>query len=316
MKGRLIIWVLPLVISACSYGDSTANKEQQFTSNLTEQERACVEDRLLAGWELKLADLNNDLSPEEEIAVGMATALCRSNANNRPAQAPNDNEKPQVSEELLQAPSNFDSTDAPPGNDPVLDGYWQECGLGDAKACDNLFYSAPHGSDYEQFAFSCGGRRNMDCSLLLGVDQPDGELSPLTPPPGDDEKLDELWTNCSEGSTSSCGELRLIATSGSLYSQFGTSCGARGTTYCTLILEYDGEPPSLNDLSPNTNPPGEDQLLDQLWELCANQDARSCKDLAKYGPADSIYIRFGISCGGRSVAPCARLFADLAAQSP
>ena len=311
MKGRFTLWILPLLISSCSYGTDSSDEAQRFVSNLSEQERACVNDRLLTGWELRLTDLNNDLSPDEEIAVDMATELCRLNANNPPAQVPHDNEKPQVPEELLQAPSSFNATDAPPGEDPLLDEYWRECGLGDAKACDNLFYSAPRGSDYEQFAFSCGGRRNMDCSLLLGVDQPDGELNPLTPPPGDDEELDTLWAKCSDGSTSSCGELRLIAPSGSLYSQFGTSCGARGTTYCTLILEYDGEPPSLNDLNPSMAPPGEDELLDQLWGLCGNQDARSCKDLAKYGPANSIYIKFGVSCGGRSVAPCARLFADL-----
>ncbi len=316
MGGRLIIWLLPLLVSSCSYGTNTSNEGQQFTSSLTEQERACVQDRLLTGWELNLTNLTNDLSPDEEIAVDMATELCRLTPSDQPTRLQTDNEKPQVPEELLQAPSAFDPTDAPPGKDSLLDEYWRECGLGDAKACDNLFYSAPRGSDYEQFAFSCGGRRNMDCSLLLGIDQPNGDLSPLTPPPGEDEELDKLWANCADGSTSSCGELRLTATSGSLYSQFGTSCGARGTTYCTLILEYDGEPPSLNELKPSMEPPGEDELLDQLWVLCGNQDARSCKDLAKYGPADSVYIKFGISCGGRSVAPCARLFADLTSDSP
>ena len=64
------------------------------------------------------------------------------------------------------------------------------------------------------------------------------------------------------------------------------------------------------------DPPGQDELLDQLWELCGGQDARACKDLAKHGPADSVYVKFGISCGGRSVAPCARLFADLQPAHP
>lgn len=310
MKGRLFIWVFPLFMSSCSYGANPSDPGQQFTSNLTEQQRTCIEDRLLTGWDLKLADLRSDLSPDEEIAVDMVTELCQLNPSDQPNPTPTDYDKPQVSEELLQAPSFYDSTDPPPGENPLLDRYWSECGLGDAKACDNLFYSAPRGSEYEQFAFSCGGRRNMDCSLLLGIDQPNGDLSPLTPPPGEDQELDKLWVKCSEGSTLSCGELRLTATSGSLYSQFGTSCGARGTTYCTLILEYDGEPPSLNDLNPGMDPPGDDELLDRLWQLCGNQDARSCKDLSKYGPADSIYVKFGISCGGRSVAPCARLFAD------
>ena len=316
MKRRFTFWVFPLLAAACSYGTNTSGQVEQFTSDLSEQERACVEGRLLTGWDLNLTDLNGDLSPEEEIAVDTATELCRLTPNSSAALLPTDNEKPQVSEELLQAPSVFSPSDSPPGEDPLLDQYWLDCGLGKAKACDDLFYSAPRGSQYEQFAFSCGGRRNMDCSLLLGIDQPDGDLNPLTPPPGDDENLDQLWTRCSEGSTSACGELRLIAASGSLYSQFGTSCGARGTTYCTLILEYDGEPPSLDDLNATMDPPGQDELLDQLWELCGSQDARACKDLAKHGPADSVYVKFGISCGGRSVAPCARLFADLQPASP
>ena len=311
MKRCLTFVLLLLIVTSCSYGTNSSDHSEQLTSDLTEEERACVEDRLITGWELKLTDLKNDLTPDEEIAVDMATELCQSTANTPPAPPLADNENPQVSEELLRAPSIFSSNDPAPGEDPSLDQYWVECGLGNAKACDDLFYSAPPGSSYEQFVFSCGGRRNMDCSLLLGIDQPDGDLSPLTPAPGNDANFDELWIRCSEGSTSACGELRLTAPSGSLYSQFGTSCGARGTTYCTLILKYDGEPPSLDDLNPNMVPPGDDELLDQLWELCGHHDARACKDLAKHGPADSIYIKFGVSCGGRSVAPCARLFADL-----
>ncbi|MDP6863482.1 MAG: hypothetical protein QGH80_07350, partial [Acidimicrobiales bacterium] len=136
MKRCLTLWVFPLIAAACSYGTNTSSQTERFTSNLSDKERACVEDRLLMGWDLNLTDLNSDLSPDEEMAVDMATELCRLTANNSPVLPPTDNEKPQVSEELLQAPSMFSSTDAPPGEDPLLDQYWLECGLGDARACD------------------------------------------------------------------------------------------------------------------------------------------------------------------------------------
>ena len=304
-----------LAATSCSYSSSSDGQAPALTNNLTQQEQLCVEERLASGWELNLSNLQTDLSPEQEIAVDMAVELCRLDTSPSPTLPIFRNDQPQVSEELLEAPVTFDSEDSPPGTDSLLDNYWLQCGLGEAKACDDLFYLAPPGSDYEQFAFSCGGRRNMDCALLLGIEQPEGDLNPSTPAPGDDEDLDKWWKLCSEGSTAACGELRLIAPSGSLYAQFAATCGARGTSYCTLILEDDGEPPTLKDLSPNLSPPGDDEFLDQLWLLCSGTDARACKDLTKYGPTDSLYVQFGVSCGGRAVAPCARFFADLNSSS-
>ncbi|MDP7067931.1 MAG: hypothetical protein QF637_09945 [Acidimicrobiales bacterium] len=315
MKVWIVLVTVSLAAASCSYSTTSEGQATSLTKHLTEQERTCVQERLVSGWALQLSDLEVDLSPDEEIAVDMAMELCRMNTDTPAVDPAISNDQPQVSDELLEAPAVFDSNDNPPGEDPLLDDYWTQCGSGDARACDNLFYSAPPGSAYEQFAFSCGGRRNMDCSLLLGVEQPEGDLNPLTPPPGDDENLDQWWVLCSEGSTSACGELRLIAPSGSLYAQFATSCGARGTSYCTLILEDDGQPPTLNKFSPDLAPPGEDEFLDQLWLLCGAADSRACKDLSKYGPTDSIYVQFGVSCGGRAVAPCPRLFTDLSQSS-
>ena len=105
MKRCLTFWVFPLIAAACSYGTNTPDQAEQFTSDLTEKERACVEGRLLTGWDLNLTDLDSDLSPDEEIALDTATELCRLTANNPPVPLPTDNERPQVSEELLQAPS-------------------------------------------------------------------------------------------------------------------------------------------------------------------------------------------------------------------
>jgi hypothetical protein len=44
------------------------------------------------------------------------------------------------------------------GPDPVLNEYAQNCFDGDLQACDNLLYESPPLSDYEAYAWTCGGR--------------------------------------------------------------------------------------------------------------------------------------------------------------
>ena len=313
MKCRLALLMVLLFGVSCSYRSTSNDEMRQVTRDLNPSEERCVQDRLLKGWGLNLADFAVDLNPEEEIAIDMAIELCQLDPGGSTQEFLVSNDQPQVSDHLLASPKIFSPTDPAPGEDPLLDALWSECGAGDPISCDDLFYEAPRDSNYEQFAFSCGGRANMDCSLLLGIEQLEGALTSLTPPPGEDEDLDRWWAMCAEGSARACGELRLVAPSQSLYAQFGMSCGARGTSYCTLILNDDGEPPTLRSLTPDQTPPGQDELLDQLWELCGDRDARACKDLSKFAPINSLYMQFGISCGGRAVAPCPRLFADLKA---
>jgi S1-C subfamily serine protease len=43
------------------------------------------------------------------------------------------------------------------GDDPYLDGLWDDCAAGDMDGCDTLYYDAPIGSAYEEFGASCGG---------------------------------------------------------------------------------------------------------------------------------------------------------------
>jgi len=44
------------------------------------------------------------------------------------------------------------------GDDPALDALWEACEGGDGAACDDLFWEAPAGSEYEDFGYTCGGR--------------------------------------------------------------------------------------------------------------------------------------------------------------
>jgi hypothetical protein len=55
------------------------------------------------------------------------------------------------------------------GSDPALDALHQACADGSGGACDELFDQAPLGSEYEEFALSCGGRTSeMRCADVYG----------------------------------------------------------------------------------------------------------------------------------------------------
>jgi hypothetical protein len=79
------------------------------------------------------------------------------------------------------------------GDDPALDALWDACAFGDGVACDDLFHSAPLGSDYEQFGNSCGGRGyqpscagpDPTASSIPGAPSPTTTLPPPPPPAGD-----------------------------------------------------------------------------------------------------------------------------------
>ena len=44
------------------------------------------------------------------------------------------------------------------GTDPALDELARRCYTGDLQACDDLYLESPPLSDYEEYAFTCGGR--------------------------------------------------------------------------------------------------------------------------------------------------------------
>jgi hypothetical protein len=48
------------------------------------------------------------------------------------------------------------------GQDPALDDAAQSCFVGDLSACDDLGSASPPGSDYAQYAGTCGGRVEPD----------------------------------------------------------------------------------------------------------------------------------------------------------
>ena len=95
---------LLLAANSCSYSTASDSRAPSLANSLTQQQQLCVEERLASGWDLKLSDLERDLSPEQEIAVDMAIELCRLDTSSTPTVPSLRNEQPQVSEELLKAP--------------------------------------------------------------------------------------------------------------------------------------------------------------------------------------------------------------------
>lgn len=291
----------------------------------------CERMRLAAALDLEIGDLSLPLDPADEPLVDIARDICsldeRDSATQGNLQAsaetrqlrPTEARDATLPADLVRAPALLDPDDPPPGDEPALDELWIACGQGSASSCNALLYEAPAGSDYEAFAFSCGGRENLHCDVLLGDPSGGGlfavDFNAETPAPGNIVELDTWWEGCGDGSSRACAELVLAAPGGSAYASFGWTCGGRTTRDCATLLGHDGDPPALAGRSPQDSPPGDDDYLDLLWTRCGDLSAPACRDLATFGPPGSDYERFALSCGWRSVTPCDVLFADLSEQA-
>ena len=299
-----------VLLAACSSGRGGRSTVENLAieDDTTQAQIACILERVEAEFGVELDDLDSELSPEQELTVAIARDVCLldpDSEDDTPALGP---DATLVPASLTDAAERFDPTDRAPGEDEALDELWDACGSGEGLACDELFLLAPPGSDYEAFAFSCGGRENLQCTVLLGEEPIPEALTPNTPPPGEDSVRDPLWTRCAEGSAQACDQLLLTSPGGSDYYAFGNTCGGRAVGYCTRLLGDDGLPRILEALSPSDPPPGEDDLLDQLWVACGQRNAGACADLYSIARAGSLYERFAISCGGRAVKPCEAVF--------
>ncbi len=74
------------------------------------------------------------------------------------------------------------------------------------------------------------------------------------------------------------------------------------TTNCEVaagLLAEEGPPPEdlAFDLTPQIY--GDDPVLDQLWDACAEGVGQACDNLWAEAPIGSTYERFGVTCGER-----------------
>ncbi|WP_282944283.1 DUF4190 domain-containing protein [Cellulomonas endometrii] len=127
------------------------------------------------------------------------------------------------------------------GDDEALDALWDACESGDAAACDELYSSAPSGSDYEEFGATCGGLTDGTefCDTAEEA-VPEEETTSGAQTYGDDPALDALWDACEAGSGTACDDLYWQSESGSAYEEFGTTCGNRVEFAASCAAEIGG----------------------------------------------------------------------------
>lgn len=99
-----------------------------------------------------------------------------------PAPAPTPPPAPEPPVEEVEPPVEEVSEPMEYGDDPYLDGLWDDCAYGDYGSCESLYWESPIGSDYEDY-----GRRRMD------------ELEPVAPELTDEEiqllSLEMVWAS-------------------------------------------------------------------------------------------------------------------------
>jgi len=132
-----------------------------------------------------------------------------------------------------------------------------------------------------------GDVRNQALSKTALTDRTGATTTPVPSAPpadrGDDPRLDALWNDCAGGDMAACDTLYREAPSGSVYEQFGDTCGGStaGGVWCSA------EDASLAD-----------PYLDDLWTACGKGDWAACDSLYLEAPIGSVHEEFGATCGG------------------
>jgi hypothetical protein len=158
--------VLALLTAACSSSiDRSAAVDQvmeRFEGRLTRSQAECYVDRVVD--ELGSDTLEQDRPPPEKVP-----RLTRIRTDCAGVASLGTSIPPPTQEPVTgggTAPMKV-------GADPELDALHAACAEGAGEACDRLFDLAPLGSDYEDFALSCGNRTS---ELRCGERYPGGEV--------------------------------------------------------------------------------------------------------------------------------------------
>jgi hypothetical protein len=172
------------------------------------------------------------------------------------------------------------------GDDVVLDMLWDGCYDGDMGACDELMGAAVGGTEYADYASTCGYRlgRGGECAARFTAQTY-----------GDDPGLDQLWDRCNAAEFDACDDLRQVALLGSEYEWWGGSCGGRveGLQGCDAV-RGEGE-----------------AVLFQLAGECEEGWMESCDELFRVAPEGSDFHELGATCAFRKEGPpCAFTYGD------
>jgi hypothetical protein len=110
------------------------------------------------------------------------------------------------------------------GDGVVLAALRTSCEAGDMVMCDLLYMSTPLGSELEAYGDSCGGRN-----------EPAGWCADIYDVAID---LDDLAGDCVGGDMLACDMVYMYSDIGSEEEALGASCGGRGKTESTCVMEY------------------------------------------------------------------------------
>lgn len=179
----------------------------------------------------------------------------------------------------------IDDTALAYGDDPQLDILYDRCGAADGQACRDLYFSAY--GEYELWGHTCGASIPLREAFVVDCES---KFAAEPTEYGADFVLDSLWDECEAGDASACDGLFAAAPFGSVYEDFGATCGGTReggdfTVPCTFV--QSGEPFSY----------GDDPTFDVLWDACSVGDANACDDLFFQSPIYSAYEAFGRVCG-------------------
>ncbi|MEM7276003.1 MAG: hypothetical protein AAF547_23210 [Actinomycetota bacterium] len=163
LVGPALVIGLFLVVVGCT--DSSAQDAVTWAEEVEQRLAAAAEPESVVDCVLDVARVDLERNPLSEAATDELVRNCRA------ARAVIDGEgevdRPPDNLALVDQPSTF-------GDDPTLDGLWTSCEAGSGAACDELFETAPVGTEYEEFGVSCGGRPEVLHCGELDVD-PDAE---------------------------------------------------------------------------------------------------------------------------------------------
>jgi hypothetical protein len=144
--------LLVLVAAACSSGDfdregAVETVLARYSGRLTREQAECYVDRVVD--ELGTTVLDTDApTPEQIPRLTRIRVDCTGVASLGTSVPPPTRERRTGGGTAPQRP----------GDDAGLDALHASCAEGSGAACDQLFDEAPIGSDYEQFALTCGDR--------------------------------------------------------------------------------------------------------------------------------------------------------------
>ncbi len=162
------------------------------------------------------------------------------------------------------------------GSNAGLDDLWDQCADGHMAACDELYLTAPAGTEYQRFGSTCGETSDASYGGCTESNQTDY---------GDDPHLDRLWDECGEGDMAACDDLYFESAYGSSYEEYGSTCGNTQSEQfgeCTMV---------------GADAYGSNAELDWLWDECAAGDLGVCDELWIRSPYGSEYEHFGSTCG-------------------